>query len=116
MIIVSLHAVEARFVAWMVVTTRDHMAAFRPDDLRADLKARGDEGVMDDVSKVARVPDIRDGRWGNRPDLSPVRAVIIEDFPHGDIGFLLAMNAFAPARVIAHSVGRIGHHEVAFFH
>src|SRR5262245_14250882 len=71
------HRVPARLVLPVVVTARKREAILGPDDLRADLKARGLERGLHRASVPPGMPAIRYVAREERPRLEPVCAIVV---------------------------------------
>ena len=63
----------------VIVAAAEHKPVLGPDDLRADVEARGLEALGDGAGVERAMPDIGDVAGEQRPGLAPVGAVVVSD-------------------------------------
>jgi len=106
------HGIPSGFVLPVVITAAQDQPLLGPDDLRpdgeaSDFKTFGDRGCMQRA-----MLDIGDVAGEERPRLAPVGAIIVQHLARA-LGLGRAC-LVAPARIILHTVGWIGHHQQRF--
>ena len=107
----SLHAIPARLVLPLVMTTPEREPVLRPDYVRPSHEAaflqRGDHHVI----AHRGAPDIGDVARKQRPCIAPIRAVIVQDRAH-----LLGPRANAlpdaPCWIVFDSIRRVSDHQM----
>src|SRR4051794_5171108 len=104
-------SVVSRLMAPVVVAPADHQAAFVPDDLGSNGKARRIETCLHLTGVKRPVPDVSNSAGKQRPGFSPVGSVVILDSAGGEVAWR-GCKALAPGGVVADPIGRIGDHQV----
>ena len=106
--------VPGRLMLPVIIAAADHQPGLVPDDLRADDEAGSFETRCDRAGVQRAVPDIGDIAGKERPGLAPVGAVVVEHLSAGQRAPIRKSRAFAPAWIVVHAIGRIGHHQVRY--
>ncbi len=93
----------------MIIAAAQNQPVLGPDDLGANIEPRCFEAFCNGGRVQSAMPDIGNITREQGPGLAPVRTVIIQHLA-GAFG-LCGTRLVAPARIVLHAVGRIGHHQ-----
>ena len=105
------HRVPTRFMSPLVIAATDDQARLVPDDLATNVKADSKQGGFHLAGVQASVPDICNITRKQRPSLTPIRVIVIEDLAESLSG-AADPSLTPPSGIVADAVGRVGDHQV----
>src|SRR4051812_37502213 len=99
-------SVVSGLMAPVVVAPADDQAAFVPNYLGADGKARCIKTCLHLTSVKRAMPGVDDVAGKQLPSLTPIGSIIIQDCPSREVAWL-AGEPRTPCRVILHAIGSV---------